>query len=160
VAKKADRRGPAAPYAERGAGKTPRSAAVWGSEKRPRGAEPSAGGAAPLWAFRVVDLGGPWCWSALDGSGLRVVLQRLKEMETMTWSSIESGTGSHFVDVGSLSKPARDRLAIIQQDDTDALFSLRITGRRRVWGIRASAVLKVLWWDPLHEVCPSPKKHT
>jgi hypothetical protein len=83
----------------------------------------------------------------------------MKELETMTWHSI-SETGSHFIDVSGLSKPARDRLMEIHQDDVDQLYSLRVTGRLRIFGIRDGGVLRVLWWDPDHQVCPAHKKHT
>jgi hypothetical protein len=147
--------------ADRGGDRAPRSAFACANEKRSRGTEVSAAGAPPLWAFRIVDLGGPWCWSALGGAALREVLQRLKELESMTWAAIENGTGSHFIDdLGGLCKRARDRLVEIRQDDTAALFSLRISGKRRVWGIRDAHVLRVLWWDPEHEVYPSQKRHT
>jgi hypothetical protein len=83
----------------------------------------------------------------------------MKELETMTWQAIGE-TGSHFIDVSGLSKSARDRLLAIQQDDVDQLYSLRVTGRRRIFGIRDGGTFRVLWWDPEHEVCPAQKKHT
>ena len=150
---------PSSPFADRGGHKSPRSDFAGENRKTPRGAAPDYAGQFPLWAFRIVDLGGPWCWSALGGDALRDVLQRMKELESMTWQSI-ADTGSHFIDLPRLSKPARDRLMVIQQDDVDQLYSLRVTGRRRIFGIRDGGVLRILWWDPEHEVCPAPKKHT
>jgi len=81
-------------------------------------------------------------------------------METMEWAEIESGTGSHTIAVGSLSAEARKRLIEIRQDDIDDVFSLRITGAERVFGIRDQWILRILWWDPEHRVCPSFKKGT
>lgn len=78
----------------------------------------------------------------------------------MTWSEVEGATGSHFVSVASFAKPARERLPQIELDDVDELFSLRHGGRQRIWGVREMAILKVVWWDPEHAVCPSAKKHT
>lgn len=157
--KEKKRKLPSSSFADRGGTKSPRSAFAAKTQKRPRGAAPDYTGDFPLWAFRVVDLGGPWCWSALDGPGLRDVLQRLSELESMTWHAIGE-TGSHFIDVSALVKRAQDRLAEIQQDDIDQVYSLRITGKRRVFGIRDGGVLRILWWDPEHAVCPAPKKHT
>lgn len=155
------RKQPGSAGADRGAERAPRSAFAKGNERRPRGPAPGPGAAPPLWAYRIVDLGGPWCWSRLDGAGLREVLQRLKELESMTWAAIESGTGSHFIDdLTKLCRRARERLVEIRQDDAATLFSLRLTGRRRIWGIRDAHVLRILWWDPEHEVYPSAKKHT
>lgn len=145
--------------ADRGSPKAPRSSFEEPARKRPRASAPDYAGEYPLWAFRVVDLGGPWCWSALGGESLREVLQRMREMESMTWHAIGE-TGSHFIDTGALSKPARDRLIAIQQDDVDQVYSLRVTGRRRIIGIRDGGVLRILWWDPEHQVCPAPRKHT
>jgi hypothetical protein len=114
----------------------------------------------PVWAFRIVDLGGPWCWTMLSGAVLGEVLARFRDYESMTWEQIDGPTGSHGVEPWKLSRQARSRLTSIRQDDASELFSLRITGRRRVWGILDEHVLRILWWDPEHEVCPSMKRHT
>ena len=60
------------------------------------------------------------------------VLDRLKSLESMTWAEIKQNTGSHHVDKSDLIKSARDRLIEIRQDDIDQLFSLRVSGERRV----------------------------
>ena len=77
----------------------------------------------------------------------------------MTWGEVE-GRGSHFVDVDNCSREAQKRLEEIKLDDLEQLFSLRIGGRKRIFGWRREAVLYVLWWDPDHKVCPSEMKHT
>lgn len=144
---------------DRGAHKAPRSAFEGAADKRPRGEPPTVVRRTPLWAFRIVDVGGPWCWSALGGSELAQVLQRLKQLESMSWAEIE-GPEHHFVDVPGCCKQARDRLRELRHDDVPALFSIRVTGRRRIYGVRNEHVLSLLWWDPEHQVYPSPKKHT
>jgi hypothetical protein len=96
----------------------------------------------------------------MDGDALVQVLEKMKSFESMTWEQIDGPTGSHGVEVGQLSRTAQQRLIQIRQDDVDQLFSLRITGRRRVWGIMDEHVFRVLWWDPEHQICPSPRKHT
>ncbi len=88
------------------------------------------------------------------------VMKRLAEMESMTWQVIRQTTGSHSIPVSDLSRKAQARLVEIRQDDVDELYSLTITGRRRVWEIMEGHTLKVLWWDPNHEVCRSRLKHT
>jgi len=151
---------PHSPLADRGAHKAPRSAFVDRNEKTPRGRFPNYGGASPLWAFRIVDFGGPWSWDGIDRETLRHILEKLKSFETMQWREIEAA-GSHFLtDRSRLSKEARDRLVEIEQDDTDSLFSLRLTARRRIIGIRDGGTLKILWWDPEHQVAPSTLSHT
>ncbi|HEX2202016.1 MAG TPA: hypothetical protein VHG91_01905 [Longimicrobium sp.] len=150
---------PKAPeFADRG--KSPRSAFALEGGRTPRAIPSDPTARNPVWAFKITDLGGPWCWSAMTSQEMRDVLTRLGHFESMTWREIDGPGGSHGVPFGNLVKKARDRLVEIHQDDVDEYFSLRITARGRVWGIREEHVLRVLWWDPRHEVCPSPKKHT
>lgn len=142
-------------------GKAPRSALHLEDRRTPRAVDPAnARTLSPVWAFRVVDLDGPWGWSRIDGPALATVLTRLKLYESMVWGQIDGPTGSHSVEIERLCKAAQDRLMDIQQDDASSLYSLRIAGKPRVWGILDGHVLRILWWDPEHEVCPSPKKHT
>ena len=112
----------------------------------------------PAWRFSVMDFEGPFHCN-VDGTTAMNIHGKLKGFETMSWIEIESG-GSHNVSKDKLDPAAKKRLATLKQDDVDELFSLRLTGKQRVWGIREVNVLKILWWDPEHSVCPAPKKHT
>ena len=71
----------------------------------------------------------------------------------------QHGTNSHLVSVEKLMPEARRRLADLRLwedlwEDLEELLSLRLTGKRRVWGILVGHSLKLLWYDPRHEVCP------
>lgn len=77
----------------------------------------------------------------------------------MTW--LDHGRkGSHLIAVSDLAKNAQRRLEEIGQADVDEVYSLRFGGQKRIIGIRSGDALKILWWDPEHQVCPSQKKHT
>ena len=79
--------------------------------------------------------------------------------ESIAWDKLHE-TGSHPIAVGKLSSDARRRLTDLGQDDLDELYSLRMQGQERIFGIRDRWILRILWWDPGHLVCPSVKKHT
>jgi len=115
----------------------------------------------PVWRIRGIDLeeNCQWSWYHSSRDSLTELVDHLSSFETMTWQQIEQA-GSHNVSIDLLCKAAQDRLVERQQDDIDEIFSLRIGAQKRVWGIRDNEVLRILWWDPEHEVCPSPKKHT
>lgn len=132
-------------------GKTPRGGAI----------ADRVGGMRFSWRVDLVDFDGNWGWEkATARVVLSEVVPKLHNFETMNWADVEGPSGSHFVSVDSLCDGAQERLKEINQVDLDKLFSLRITGERRLWGVRDGHVLRVLWWDPKHEVCPSHKKHT
>ena len=114
----------------------------------------------PVWRIAFLDFEGPWGWNKIGELSLfKSIHDKLKNFETMTWAAIE-GHESHLIDVKNISKEAKQRLQIIKQDDLDQLFSFRLSGKQRLWGIRKEEILYILWWDPEHSVYPVPKKYT
>lgn len=63
------------------------------------------------------------------------------------------------IDYEKLSKEAQNRLSEIKLY-YDSLFSLRLTGTLRLFGYIENSIFYTIWYDPEHEVCPAPKKHT
>jgi hypothetical protein len=112
------------------------------------------------WHVRIIDRAGPWGWNnANKRETWDNILEKMSIFETMMWAEIERN-GSHDISLSDLCSEARKRLTRIKQDDVDEIFSLRLTGKQRIWGIRDRNILKIIWWDPDHSVCPSGKKHT
>ncbi len=91
--------------------------------------------------------------------GLAEILSKLKNLETMTWNEIEKA-GSHNVAASEIDGAAYARLREIGQEDVDEIFSMRMSSKERIWGLRVGNVCKIMWWDPEHRVFPSNKKHT
>ncbi|MDF3033758.1 MAG: hypothetical protein K0R76_712 [Alphaproteobacteria bacterium] len=112
------------------------------------------------WRFSTADKNGQWAWPKLDIPGdYKEVLEKLYEFENYNIKQLLN-TGSHPIPIEDLSTNAQQRLKKIEKDDLDALYSFRIRGKERVWCIQSANIMKILWWDPNHEVCPSLKKHT
>lgn len=70
----------------------------------------------------------------------------------------------HFIPAQKLNKVARERLVDLKIYE-DEIFSLRLTGTHRIYGIRYGTVLFILWYDTDHGdndtcVCRSHLKHT
>ncbi len=79
----------------------------------------------------------------------------------MTWKEISANPGyNHSVSVSEMIREAQKRLEELNLDDQDELYRLRMNGKLRLWGIRDRNILRLLWWDREHEICPSQKKHT
>lgn len=112
----------------------------------------------PLWSFVLLDLGGPWCFGHIRGNQLVRVLGRLRSFESMTWTEIEQGTGSHFVACDQIISEAHKRLEQLRLDDIERLFSLRMEGKPRIWGIRVGNILRIIWWDAEHKIYHSEKR--
>jgi hypothetical protein len=119
----------------------------------------------PCWQLGRMDFGGPWSWHGISAKAAAIEIHsKLRNFESMTWAEIlkaaggrSNGNNSHNVPIENLDKSARDRLEELGQGDIDELFSLRLAGKERVWGIKIGSLVKILWYDPKHEVCPSLK---
>jgi hypothetical protein len=141
-------------------GKVPKHSVEPTLQKRAKFNDPAISGLPLAWRFSSCDRGGPFAWTNLfHGAPFQEVVERLHEFERMSWEQIID-TGSHPIEPERFEKLARDRLAEIQQDDVDELMSFRISGIRRIWCIQDRNIMRVLWWDPDHRVCPSHKRHT
>jgi hypothetical protein len=114
------------------------------------------------WQIHLLDFEGPWGWGDMDADTLKYIHGKLAQFETMTWAEINHpNTGCHPIKIKDLCSEAQKRLTelkVIRFEEE--LFSLRLSGKERLWGIRERHFFKILWWDPRHEVYPVSKKHT
>ena len=114
----------------------------------------------PVWQLSLIDSDGGWGWKKIGKDRwLNLVLPKLRDFEKMTWAEIE-GSQSHFINTNSISKDAQKRLADLNLDDLDQVFSLRLQGKPRLIGKRIGYIFQIIWFDFDHEVCPSKKKYT
>lgn len=133
-------------------------------DKRPghQDEEDSPNDANPSWQLRLLDTEGPFGWQELRAQKIWEIRSKLGQFESMTWHEIliRGKNFHHSIAIDQLAPEARKRLEDLQQDDVEALVSLRLSARERIFGIREGSILEILWWDPEHRVCPSEKKHT
>lgn len=140
--------------------KTPKARPFQERGKEPIAREGSLKQKSPMWQFQLIDTGGPYCWSGMSQGDAADVLEKLKGYESQLWHEIED-RNNHVISYESLSTTAQERLSKLKMDDVPDLFSFRISGAKRVVGIRmGTGIVRLLWWDPNHQVCPAPKKHT
>ncbi len=103
-----------------------------------------------------------WGWDRLTDAALRDLIRvHLSHLETMTWAELAQAAGGrrhgnnhHAIPVEDCAPEAQRRLQELQLDDVDELFSIRITARWRLFGVREGRVLRFVWCDQEHTVCP------
>ena len=111
-----------------------------------------------VWRFSIVDQEGDWGWRRVAGQDWwDDIFPKLQQFESMTWVELmqtsggrSSGNNHHPVTVERLTSRAKRRLRDLGQDDVETLFSLRLDGTRRIYGIRDRRALKLLWYDKFH----------
>jgi hypothetical protein len=133
------------------------------TEKRPRGLSLAnkEQDRSVSWNIAILDKNGPFGWGSLDVNMFwNHIKNRFAEFEKLTWNEIFKHRLNHPIKVGDICFEAQKRLVEIELDDYDELTSLGITNVARVFGVRNGSKFSVLWWDPNHQICPSPKKDT
>jgi hypothetical protein len=113
----------------------------------------------PMWRLRSMRTKDPYGWHSIERDEMLIVIERLKSFETMTWQEVER-SGSHWISCDEICKDAQGCLEEDWQGGAEQVFSLRMGGKPRVWGIIDERVFYILWFDPNHQICPAPKKHT
>lgn len=144
-----------------GRGKKPSRAFNPQASKVPRGGSlaDNMAGKPFAWTLESIDLDGPFGWHAVPAAELLTsVIPRLLSLQTMTWSELLA-VGCHEIEITAIVKEARERLTELGYE-IETIYSVRVTGRCRVFGVKDGAIFRVLWWDPEHQICPSQKKHT
>ena len=125
------------------------------------GTVPDYGSTKVSWRLGAMDKGGSWSCIGIKSDVLwNLIHDKLKHFESMTIQDLLLNGGNHPVSVSEMVPEARERLIQLGLRFQEELFSLRLQGEERVWAIQDHTVLKILWWDPNHMVCPSHKKHT
>ena len=91
----------------------------------------------PSWRLSSIQLVDPFGWHSLDLEKISEIKIKLGSFEAMTWNQIfvEAKKQNHSVNIDLLSKKAQKRLKEINLIDIDQLWSLRLSGKERVWGI-------------------------
>lgn len=133
--------------------KTPRIEHLPASSKIPRAAYIPNDSGCPQFQFEL-DMDGPFGWDHFKIKELPDLLAKLFELQRCSWQELKD-KGSHLVAIEKLEAPAQKRLRELKRDDLDNLYSLRLTGKKRVWGVKNNNILRILWWDPEHQVCLS-----
>lgn len=117
----------------------------------------------PAWQFHKRDKDhATWGWDKLSDADFRALLHDvLCNFESMTWAEIlkaaggrNHGNNHHLIPVEKCCKEAQQRLVDLHLDDLDDIFSLRLDGKTRLFGIRDGRVLRFIWHDPDHSVYP------
>jgi hypothetical protein len=106
------------------------------------------------WRMARVDFEGEWGWSKLDPAHMQALHRSLIPYEKTPLHVLRLNDRIREIPVAEINPLAQERLVVLEQDDLDYLWELRLAyGGWRVWGILDSSRFDFLWWDPDHTVC-------
>jgi hypothetical protein len=117
----------------------------------------------PKWRFCNCDKE-RWSLSACKNI-YQDIICKLQNFETMTWADINSsnggrthGSNNHWIDITKLIPEAQHRLKELHlYEDSQHIYSLRLSGKERLFGMIEEGVFYIIWYDQNHEICPCVK---
>jgi hypothetical protein len=99
----------------------------------------------------------PYGWHELTSDKLSYIRQKLIQFEAKDWNQIFviEKKHNHSVPVIEFDCPKAKKWMRENLPDQDELWTLRLSGPERIWGVFREGVFHVLFWDPAHQICPS-----
>jgi len=114
------------------------------------------------WRLQKLQLVNPYGWHELTGEQLAYIRGKLVEFEAKDWNQIfvAERKHNHSIEVATFDCPQAREWMRRNMPDQDVLWTLRLSGKERIWGILREGVFHLLFWDPDHQIKESQKKGT
>lgn len=105
------------------------------------------------------------CWCELEGNDVITnIIHKLEDYATQTWSTVKSssggkregnGTNNHYIPANTLPKEYKAQyIASGYMREFEQVFSLRLTGKKRLIGYVLRGTFYPLWYDKDHLIFP------
>ena len=109
------------------------------------------------WRVNKIQMADPYGWHDMDSQTLGYIRGKLSAFESMTWNEIftVAKKQNHSISVESLK--CRDAKRWMQENmpDQTELWTLRLSGKERIWGVFAEGAYLIVFWDPNHKIMPT-----
>jgi hypothetical protein len=111
------------------------------------------------WRLRSVQTVDPYGWHELELQELLELRTKLSSFESMTWNEIfvEGKKRNHDIPVAKLKCDNARRWMLRNMPDQPTLWTLRLSGAERVWGVFSGGSYQIVFWDPEHKIYPTEK---
>jgi hypothetical protein len=125
------------------------------TNKEPKSQVPSYNDRNPAWRVRHIQMVDPYGWHQLSRGDIGKILDKLKHFESKTWNEILviGKKFNHSIAVEKFRCNQAKKWMGKHMPDQHELWTLRVSGKERVWGILSEGVYQILFWDPHHLIC-------
>lgn len=112
-----------------------------------------------IFSFLWFDRGGRWeTGQQKNMHDVWEIAEKLKSFEQKKWSFIAANSDrDHQIPFSELESFAQKAALQRGLEEFDGIWSFHLTGRQRLWGVRAGDFFMTIWWDPEHQICPALK---
>jgi hypothetical protein len=143
------------------------------NKKGPKALEPVSGQKTPViaesvtvyedrklaWRISKIQLIEPYGWHVLDATSVAEMKQKLGSLERNTWRDVfvRDARNNHSIRTDQLKCPIARKWMAEYMPDQPLLWTIRVSGKERIWGIISEGAYQIVFWDPDHLIWPIPK---
>lgn len=110
------------------------------------------------WSLAKVDLESDWGLHHFGTDHFWEVMPQMKQLDGRTIHELLESAQLKDIPTEHLKFGPAQRLQEMELDDTDTLWEVRLSNKRRIWGQVSRATFSIIWWDPDESVCNPPPK--
>jgi hypothetical protein len=111
------------------------------------------------WHLGRIQMAAPYGWQELTLKEVDYIRSKLALFEKNTWNQIfvEDKKRNHPIEVSALKCIEAKRWMKQNMPDQPTLWTLRLAGAERIWGIYSEGAYQILFWDPKHLIYPTAR---
>jgi hypothetical protein len=112
------------------------------------------------WRISKIQLADPYGWHEMTPSEVSAIRVKLATFEKNTWKElfIRDAKWNHRIQSGDLKCPIAKAWMKTNMPDQPFLWTLRLSGAERVWGILSEGAFLIVFWDPNHLIWEIPRR--
>jgi hypothetical protein len=104
------------------------------------------------WRISKIQISSPYGWHELTAPEVAEIKEKLGTFEKNTWRElfVRDARLNHCIPSNELKCPIARKWMTINMPDQPYLWTLRLSGAERVWGILSEGAYQIVFWDPQH----------
>jgi hypothetical protein len=112
------------------------------------------------WRINRLQMVDPYGFHTLSSAEACYIQTKLAEFERKTWNEIFTieKHWNHALSVSQFKCPKARKWMRENMPDQNELWTLRLSGAERIWGVFSEGVYLVVFWDPKHLIWETDKK--
>ena len=114
------------------------------------------------WRLGKIQLADPYGWHVLGATEMAEMKDKLGYLESSTWKDVfvRDARNNHMIEAAKLKCPIARKWMVDHLPDQPLLWTIRVSGSGRIWGIISEGAYQIVFWDPEHLIWPTPLKNT
>jgi hypothetical protein len=104
------------------------------------------------WRIGKLRMADPYGWHVVNPAEVARIRIKLATLEANTWQEIfiRDARFNHRIPANELKCPTARKWMKDNMPDQPYLWTLRLSGAERVWGIFSDGAYQIVFWDPDH----------